>query len=120
MSVTLLERGIAYELQARRHGGLSHATRRQLERLGRELERSGSLSSARETSLKPGTRLCRDWHGRTHHILVLDDGFLFEDRRYRSLTQIAIAITGTKWSGPRFFGLNRSKSRTAEAANGEA
>jgi hypothetical protein len=114
ISIALLERGIAYELQARVHGGLSKSTRRQLERLRRELERTGSLSSSRETMLKPGTRLSRDWHGRTHHILVLDDGYLFEDRRYRSLSQIASAITGTKWSGPRFFGLKRSPSLSEE------
>ena len=52
-----------------------------------------------------GTRLAREWHGKTHHVLILDEGYLFEDRRYGSLTAIAREITGAAWSGPRFFGL---------------
>ena len=55
--------------------------------------------------LKPGARLVREWHGRTHSVVVLDDAFEFEGKRYRSLTQIAREITGAHWSGPRFFGL---------------
>jgi hypothetical protein len=57
-------------------------------------------------SLKPGTRLLREWNGRVHSVLVGDDGFLFEDRRYRSLSHVARDITGARWSGPRFFGLS--------------
>jgi hypothetical protein len=114
-SPDLLERAIAYELQARRHGGLSPAAQRALDRVGRQLARTGKVSQPRETRLKPGTRLSRDWHGRTHHVLVIDDGYLFEERRYRSLSQVAAAITGTAWSGPRFFGL-----KPREAAGGQA
>ncbi len=55
--------------------------------------------------LRPGTRLLRTWRGRTMSVTVLEDGFLFEDRRYTSLTEVAKAITGAHWSGPRFFGL---------------
>jgi len=60
-------------------------------------------------SLKPGTRLVRSWNGKVHHVLVLDDGFEYEARRFSSLTQIATAITGTHWSGPSFFGLPKRK-----------
>ncbi len=60
--------------------------------------------------LKPGARLVREWHGRTHAVIVLDDAFEFEGNRYRSLTQIAREITGAHWSGPRFFGLANRKS----------
>jgi hypothetical protein len=56
-------------------------------------------------SIKPGTRLVREWNGRTHHVEVLDKGFRWNDRTYRSLSSIAKAITGAHWSGPRFFGL---------------
>ncbi len=105
--ITLIERGIAYELQAKCHGRMRPALRRTIERMSLEMERRGSVRSF-EPSLRPGTRLSRDWHGRTYHVLVLDDGFMFEDRHYPSLTQIAAAITGTAWSGPRFFGLNRA------------
>jgi hypothetical protein len=114
--ITLIERAIAYELQAKRHGGLRPALRRTIERMAKEMEKRGSVRSF-EPSLLPGTRLSRDWHGRTYHVLVLEDGFQFQDRHYRSLTQIAGAITGTAWSGPRFFGLSRP-AKAAEAVGG--
>jgi hypothetical protein len=55
-----------------------------------------------------GTRLTREWHGRTHHVEVVDGGYIYKERRYRSLTAIAREITGAAWSGPRFFGLTSS------------
>ena len=65
--------------------------------------------------LKPGTTLVREWHGRTHTVLVLaDGGFEHQGRRYASLTRLARGITGARWSGPRFFGLRRS-TRSAGA-----
>jgi hypothetical protein len=114
-SPDLMERAIAYELQARRHGGLAPAVQRALDRVSRRLAGTGKVSPPRETRLKPGTRLSRDWHGRSEHVLVIDEGYLFEERRYRSLSQVAAAITGTAWSGPRFFGL-----KAREAAGGQA
>lgn len=107
VSPELLARGIAYRLQERRHGGLSQAAKRELKRLVRELARNGEITAGSEVQLKPGTRLARDWGGRTHHVLVMNNGFAFEDRHFTSLTKIANAITGTNWSGPRFFGLKR-------------
>ena|ERR1700684_3926608 len=118
ISVDLLERALAFEVQARVHGGLPAPRRRELDRLAKQLSKAGSLGSASGVALKPGTHLARDWHGRTHHVLVLEDGFLYEERRFTSLSQIATAITGTKWSGPRFFGLRRS-SDTGEVSRGE-
>jgi hypothetical protein len=99
----LLRRGIAWKLQEREQGGLPRPVLRELERLARLVERGRPLGLERVA--KPGTRLVRQWHGRTFHVTVMDDGFLFEDSRYSSLSQIAQLITGTKWSGPRFFGL---------------
>jgi hypothetical protein len=58
---------------------------------------------------KPGTRLVREWHGVTYEVVVTDDGYLWQDRVYRSLTAIAREITGANWSGPRFFGLLNKK-----------
>ena len=82
----------------------------------------GSNCSAREEwldiaslRLKPGTRLIRRWHGNVHHVLILDEGLEHEGRRYQSLSQIARAITGAQWSGPRFFGL---RPRMGGTANG--
>jgi hypothetical protein len=99
----LLRRGIAWKLQERVHGGLPRGTARELERLARLVERGRPLGV--ERAAKPGTRLVRQWRGRTFHVAVMDDGYLFDDRRYASLSQVAQVITGTKWSGPRFFGL---------------
>lgn len=116
VSADILERALAYELQAKTAGGLSAARKRELDRLARQLERTGSLTALREMSLKPGTHIARDWHGRTHHVLVTEEGFLYQERSYLSLSQVATAITGTKWSGPRFFGLKR-RSGAGEARN---
>lgn len=105
----LLRRAIANRLQERVHGKLSRVTLKKIDKIGLELERNGAIGTASST-LKPGTRLTRSWHGIIHQVLVCDDGFEHEGRRYRSLSQIARAITGAHWSGPRFFGLvNRAK-----------
>jgi hypothetical protein len=83
----LASRAIAWRMQEHLNGGLPPAALRELNRL------------------KPGTKLVRAWHRRIYHVLVLEDGFQFEDRHYRSLTGIAREITGAAWSGPRFFGV---------------
>ena len=109
ISPDLLRRSIAYQLQERVHGGLSSDVKREIARLIRKLERKGSLDLDQEISLKPGTRLVREWNGRTHHVLALDDGFIFESRHFTSLSHVAREITGTHWSGPRFFGLRKRR-----------
>jgi hypothetical protein len=111
----LLRRGIAWKLQEQEHGGLSRSCTRELERLARQIERGKPLGIERVA--KPGTRLVRQWRGRTYHVAVMDEGFLFEERRYTSLSRIAQVITGTKWSGPRFFGL--AGGPAAEVVGGE-
>ena len=99
----MLARGIAYHLQKEMHGGLRADTARQLAQARKQIEQ-GRQPNPR-TRLRPGTQLARDWRGRTHHVLVLEDGYLFEEKHYRSLSVIARTITGARWSGPRFFGL---------------
>ena len=106
----LLRRGIAWQIQARVHGGLPKSTSRAIETAQRRLERTGSVSSPRDLAIKPGTRLVREWQGKTYHVLVLDEGFEHDGRLYTSLSQVARAITGAHWSGPRFFGLKKRKS----------
>lgn len=101
-----LRRGLAWKIQARVHGGLPTSTRRSIEAALRQLEKTGQVSGD-TVRLKPGTRLVRRWHGKAYHVLVLGDGFEHEGRRYVSLSQIARAITGAQWSGPRFFGLRK-------------
>ena len=111
----LLRRGIAWKLQEQAHGGLPRRAARQLERFASLVKRGRPLGLERVA--KPGTRLVRQWRGRTFHVTVMDNGFLFDDRRYASLSQIAQVITGTKWSGPRFFGLVGGP--TAEVVGGQ-
>jgi hypothetical protein len=104
-------------MQAKEHGGLPREVERQLERLAAQLAKSGDLELEREVRLKPGTRLIREWRGQTYRVEVTKDGYLMEERRYASLSHVARAITGTRWSGPRFFGL---KQRERQAATGAA
>lgn len=109
----LLRRGLGWHLQVERYGGLSRDAERELARVA-----SGSmplLPTQASAVLRPGTRLVRSWHGATYAVLVTENGFEFDGRAYTSLTTIARAITGAAWSGPRFFGLHASASRTAKA-----
>jgi hypothetical protein len=106
----LLRRGIAWKLQSRVYGELPSHIKRELERAAERLRRGEVLISSSRPSLKPGTRLVRQWQGRVHHVLVLDVGYEYDARRFSSLTQVATAITGTHWSGPSFFGLKKRKS----------
>ncbi len=76
---------------------------REVDRVAQGLTRAALASPA--ASLSPGTRLLREWQGQTHHVTVLTQGFEYGGRTYRSLTAIALAITGMAWSGPLFFGL---------------
>ena len=116
----LLRRGIAYRQQERRHGGLSTALVRDLDRLAAKLARGEALPSASERQLKAGTRLVRQWNHATYVVLVTDDGYIMADRRFTSLTQIARAITGANWSGPRFFGLRAKVALSGAAATSSA
>jgi hypothetical protein len=114
----LLIRSIACKRQEQVHGGLSQGLATDLARLAEQLDRSGHLDVERQPSLKVGTWLIREWRGRTLRVSVVEDGFLFEDRHYASLSQIAQSVTGTKWSGPRFFGLpQRSETQAGTGAS---
>ena len=85
-----------------------------LRKSGWNLER-GLVGRTRSAALRPGARLAREWHGKTHHVLVTENGFEYRDRRYHSLTAIACEVTGSNWSGPRFFGLMVPGARGADA-----
>ena len=90
---------LAWRLQAAVHGGLDPETRRRLRRRGRV--------QAEGLELGVGARLRREWRGRTVEVVVEEDGFRWEERLYPSLSAAATAIAGTRWNGPRFFGLRR-------------
>ena len=118
LSRDLLVRGVAHRLQELELGGMSKATRRKLAAFARELEASGSLAVPTSPQLRPGTRLVREWRGRTHAVAVLEDGFAYAGKTYPSLTKIAQVITGAHWSGPRFFGLNDRRDSTEPSDEG--
>jgi hypothetical protein len=107
LSRRLLEHAAAYAIQAKAFGDLKPKMGRALRRaLGDDLAPAKVNGAAAATpSLKPGAWLLRDWNGETHRVEVLADGYLYDGVRYRSLSAIARVITGTRWSGPRFFGL---------------
>ena len=99
LSQPFLRRFIAFEVQARVRGGLPKS-------FVKDLARRGASSNAhRAANLQPGGRLLREWNGVTHIVEVTDDGFLWNKQPFRSLSSVARAITGARWSGPRFFGL---------------
>jgi hypothetical protein len=112
----LMIRALAYRLQEQAHGGLAPAAKRKLRSLVAEIETKGTQVFDPGVVLKPGARLVREWAGRTHTVIVLEDGFEYDGERYPSLTKIAAKITGAHWSGPRFFGIGKTRTRSAAAA----
>ena len=104
--------GIAYARQERRYGGIAKPIARELERLFARVLRSeatGGTESLKTPLPRAGTVLVRKWRGTTHNVTVVEGGFLWNGKTYRSLSAIAHAITGTKWNGPRFFGMRDTK-----------
>jgi len=136
-----LRRAIAYRLQELVYGGLKPATRRELRRIAEEarLKRARSRGEKRgdtdgldpsevphlrppRKTLTPGTRLLREWNGRMESVEVTGEGFVWREKTYRTLSAVAVAITGTKWSGPKFFGLlgKRPKASMPEMSQAAA
>ena len=110
LSRDLLVRTIAYRMQELAYGGLSKATQRKLVALTKELQTNGGIGPDPGPRVRPGARLVREWRGRTHTVVVTEEGFEYAGKTYSSLSKIARTITGAHWSGPRFFGLNRSEA----------
>ncbi len=105
LSRDLLVRGILYKFQERALGGLSKSILRKLSQTGIE-SATDKRGPAPSIALKRGTRLVREWRGVTHTVLIHADGVEWRGQRYSSLSVVAREITGARWSGPRFFGLN--------------
>ena len=104
----LMRRMLAQRLQEKRHGKLPLLVARELERTAAS---AGGVLPERlpsNVTLSPGTRLIREWNGQTIAVEVTEAGFVWNDRTYRSLSEIAREVTGAHWSGPRFFGLRRN------------
>ena len=109
LSRELLIRAVAYRMQEVALGGLRSEPQRQLRQIAMELKEGGAARIRLRPQLKPGTRLMREWQGRTYEVVVLDDGFSWQGTRCNSLSAIARKITGTAWSGPLFFGLRQNR-----------
>ena len=104
-----LIRRLAYRIQELVYGGVSRDLRRKLQTHGDALPANATTMAHRQrkraSRLQPGTRLLREWRGRRYEVIVLERGFLYDGKKYRSLSAIARVITGSGWSGNRFFGL---------------
>jgi hypothetical protein len=112
---------LAFRIQTDHLGDLDHETRKVLDRT--YANESGSAMADRlksldrkRTDLMPGTVLVREWDRQSHRVMVLADGFAWNGQTYNSLTKIAFAITGTRWNGPRFFGLRDKQEPSASEA----
>jgi hypothetical protein len=119
----LLFRVLAYKVQADRFGYLDADTIKVLEEVGGSdrwsaaaAESLAALDQKRFVPL-PGTVLVREWDRKSHRVMVMPEGFAWSGKTFDSLSQIAFAITGTKWNGPRFFGLRDRRSQTSIGAN---
>ena len=102
---SFLIRAIAHRRQEQAFGGLKPSTRRLLARVAEETAGRSSPKKPQNRRAETGTILVREWQGNAHRVTVLDDGVAFNGKRYRSLSKVAREITGSRWSGPRFFGL---------------
>jgi hypothetical protein len=106
----LLRRGIAHRIQEKAYGGLSRTTQRLLDQLVKQAltKPNGRLQLPRR--IKPGSELVRTWRGKSYRVTVLTDGFAYDGKTFANLSEIASQITGTRWNGPRFFGLRPAPS----------
>jgi Protein of unknown function (DUF2924) len=113
----LLYRILAYRLQADRFGDLDRDTHRFLDQVAAGTRNATEIPAASNRAsrhgLAPGTILVREWDGKPQRVMVLEDGFTWNGTTYRSLAEIAFAMTGTRWSGPRFFGIRGRGEKSA-------
>ncbi|MEX0645676.1 MAG: DUF2924 domain-containing protein [Parvularculaceae bacterium] len=111
---TILRGALAHAIQARRFGGLSNDARRTLERLAKKLRENPRAALLKGETPPAGARLIRDWRGERHEVEIIDSGFVYRGKIYKSLSVIAEEITGAHWSGPRFFGLKNRRKEDVE------
>lgn len=108
-----------YKLQEKAYGGLKTETKRRLRKLAKSFDTDSRdttpVGLAGPLQIKPGTRLIRQWQGKTHHVVVSEQGFEYSGQHYKSLSHIARSITGTRWSGPLFFGLKKNTRKSGKA-----
>ena len=114
----LLLSALAYRIQERATGGLTTATRTTLRALAETEKIHSNGEGVEPPRLTPGTHIIREWGNETHQVTVDATGLVYRGQRYRSLSEIARRITGTRWSGPLFFGITPSQGTTRAAKGG--
>lgn len=107
---------VAYRLQEREFGPLSDRSHRRLDRLAKTIEASPNAPTLQKLSIKPGTRLIRQWKDEVHTVHVEEGSYEYRGARFESLSEIARLITGTRWSGPLFFGLKGKGIKNSKEA----
>lgn len=110
----LLKRSIAHRIQGKAYGGLPRSLQRLLDQMVKAYTAKPGSKIALPRRIKPGSVFVRQWKGRTYRVMVQADGFAYDGKTFGNLSEIAVLITGTRWNGPRFFGL-----RCATQADGE-
>jgi len=98
---------LAYRIQEKEYGGLSHSARKQLRDIARSIASEKRPQKEIQSDSEKGTRLLRSWHGEVHEVIVTDAGYVYRGSTFSSLSKIAREITGTQWSGPLFFGMKK-------------
>jgi hypothetical protein len=109
---------LAYRLQEQAFGSISAGARGRLRHLSQAFERNSDAAISSAPNLRPGTRLVREWRDQVHLVNVEDNGYEYHGARYQSLSEIARLITGTRWSGPLFFGI-KNDSISSKAKEGQ-
>jgi hypothetical protein len=104
---------LAYRLQEKALGGLKPSTARRLRAIADEVMSGKKSPASIQLAPRPGTRMVRQWRGKLHEVITVESGFLYGGEKFRSLSEIARAITGARWSGPAFFGLKKRKTEEA-------
>jgi Protein of unknown function (DUF2924) len=115
----LLRRSIAHRIQEKAYGGLSRSAQRLLDQMMRAYAARPNGKIVLPRRIKPGSILVREWKGKSHRVMVLADGFAYDGKTFGNLSEIAVLITGTRWNGPRFFGL-RSKAQEIDEPTARA
>jgi hypothetical protein len=109
----LLRRSIAHRIQEKAYGGLPRFAQRLLDQMMKAYAAKPGGKIVLPRRIKPGSVLVREWKGKSHRVMVLAEGFAYGGETYTNLSEIAVLITGTRWNGPRFFGL-RSKMQESD------
>jgi Protein of unknown function (DUF2924) len=108
----LMVRILAYRIQEQAQTGLSPGARQRLRQMAEARKKNPTAEISAAPVFKPGTRLIRRWQDQTHVVTVINKGYEYQGSLYHSLSEIARLITGTRWSGPLFFGLNSNQTKT--------